>query len=380
MKQTIDFLIELIKYRRIILITLILSTIISVVTVFLIPIVYTASIAIVPPQDSKQSLLGSLTSISKLSSDLNISGFGAMTVDIYSDMLRSDLVTDGIINKYHLQDKWGTKSMIHTRRKLKEKTKINITTSEMLALSVSDNDPEFAAQLCDDFIYYLDKAMRYLDKTKLTDQLTTMNNLLDVQETVLNDKNAQLITWQIRNGTELLENSSMQKNPAITMLYSKLAEEQLDYYLFKQDHPNDSKTLDNQREIIKSIEKSIDSTLFIVRKAPKEVVEYLTLRAEIESAIIMKQEILSRINYVKSQINSNQKIVYTLGDANVPDLKSFPPRKVIVIIVFILVLMIDVLIIGIKYYFKNNLSESENNILISNLKKVINDPFQIRKN
>lgn len=379
MKQTIDFLLELINHRRFILLTLIISAVIAVVAVFLIPVSYTASIAIVPPSDSKQSLLGSLTSISKLSSDLNIGGFGAMTVDLYSDMLKSDLVTDSIIIKHDLQSKWATKSMIHTRRKLKKKLMINITTSEMLALSVTDHNPQFAAQLCNDFVEYLDKALRYVDRGKLKDQLITMENLLAEQEDEIEQKNIQFINWQKRNGIDMLENASMQKNPALTMLYSKLAEEQLDYYLIKMDYPDDSRTLENQRLMIESIEQSIDSTLQMVKNEPREVVEYLKLRAEMESSIIMREEIAGRVNYIKSELESKENKIYTLGKASVPDLKSFPPRKVIVIVIFLLVLLIDIMIVGIKYYFRNNFTNDEQHTLKNNIKKVFNDPFQTRK-
>ncbi|MDY6786901.1 MAG: Wzz/FepE/Etk N-terminal domain-containing protein [candidate division WOR-3 bacterium] len=379
MKQTLEFLVELIKHRRFVLLSLIISSIIAIIIVFIVPVSYTSSVAIVPPRDSKQSLIGSLTSISKMSSSLNLGGFSAMTVDLYSDVLTSDLVTDSIVSKHNLSKQWGIKSIVQTKRKLKKKTKVNITTSQMLTISVTDSDPEFAAELCNDYVLYLNKAMNYIDKNKLRSQLKTINNLLAYQESHLNELKNQLIAWQNKNNSELLESSSMQKNPAITMLYSKLAEEQLDYYMFKRDHADDSKTLQKQRELIRSIRQSIDSTLNIVNKEPGEVADYIRLKAEFEAAIIMKEEILGRIKYVKGDLNADEIAIYTLGPAGIPDIKSFPPRKIIVIIVFLLVLMTDILILGIKYYFERNYSDKQKEELKESIKRIFNDPFQLKK-
>lgn len=379
MKQTIDFFIELVNYRRFLSLTLLISIIISIIIVFIIPISYTANIAIVPPEGSKQSLLSSLTSISKLSSGMNLGGFSAMTVDLYSDLLRSDIVIDSIIIKHNLIEKWGLKSMLLTRKKLKKSTKLNITTSEILCLSYTNTDPKFAAEICDDYIVYLNKAMSYLDKLKLKSQLGMLNELYEEQINVVEKLNNEYILWQKQTNVETLENSAMQKNSAITMLYSKLAEEQMDYFMFKQDHSKESKTLKTQIELIKSIQNAIDSTLLKVQSDPIDVVKYYQIRAELESAIIMKEEILSRVNYIKSEISSSGNKIYTLGNASIPDIKSFPPRKIIVIIVVLLVLLIDILIIGIRYYLKTSLTEEQRTVFSNNVKKIFNDPFQTRK-
>ncbi|MCK4524593.1 hypothetical protein KAU15_06670 [candidate division WOR-3 bacterium] len=379
MKQTIDFFIELVKYRRFLSLTLLISMVISIIIVFIIPVSYTANVAIVPPEGSKQSLLSSLTSISKLSSGMNLGGFSAMTVDLYSDLLRSDIVVDSIIIERNLMEQWGLKSILLTRKKLKRSTKLNITTSEMLCLSYTNTDPEFAALICDDYIMYLNKAMSYLDKLKLKNQLEMLNELYEEQINVVEKLNNEYILWQKKTNVESLENSAMQKNSAITMLYSKLAEEQLDYFMFKQDHPKESKTLKTQIALIKSIQNAIDETLLKIQSNPIDVVKYNQIMVELESAVIMKEEILGRINYVKSEISSTGNKIYTLGNANIPDIKSFPPRKSIVIIVILLILMLDILIIGIRYYLKTSLTEEQRNTLSNSMKKVFNDPFQTRK-
>ena len=196
---------------------------------------------------------------------------------------------------------------------------------------------------------------------------------------VVEKLNNEYILWQKQTNVETLENSAMQKNSAITMLYSKLAEEQMDYFMFKQDHSKESKTLKTQIELIKSIQNAIDSTLLKVQSDPIDVVKYYQIRAELESAIIMKEEILSRVNYIKSEISSSGNKIYTLGNASIPDINSFPPRKIIVIIVVLLVLLIDILIIGIRYYLKTSLTEEQRTVFSNNVKKIFNDPFQTRK-
>lgn len=379
MKQTIDFFIELVKYRRFLSLTLLITIIISIIIVFIIPISYTANVAIVPPEGSKQSLLSSLSSISKLSSGMNLGGFSAMTVDLYSDLLRSDIILDSIIAKHNLTEKWGSKSILLTRKKLKRSTKLNITTSEMLCLSYTNTDPEFAALICDDYIIYLNKAMSYLDKLKLENQLKMLNELYKEQINVVETLKNEYILWQKKTKIGTMENSERLINSSLVALYSKLAEEQLDYFMFKQDHPKESKTLKTQMGLINSIQQAIDSTNARVQDNPVDVAKYIQIRIELNSSVIMKEEILGRINYVKSEISSTGNKIYTLGNASVPDIKSFPPRKIIVIIIILLVLIIDILIIGIRYYLKTSLTKEQRTVFSKSIKKVFNDPFQTRK-
>lgn len=383
MKQTMDFIIELIKHRRFILVSLIISSVIAIIMVFVVPVSYTASIAVVPPEDSKQSLLGSLSEISKLSSAGLSGGFMAMTVDLYSDVLGSDIVTDSIINKHDLMNKWGIDSRIQTRKKLKKKTHINITNSQMLTIAVTDKNPDFAAQICNDYVYYLDMAMIYIDNNKTRDQLNSMNKLLEEEREYLKDRKEALINWQRKNGKTPQDLESL--NPALAILYSKLAEEQLDYYIYKREHSSSSKTLEKQRRLIESIEHTIDSTISKLKVhandqiSPEEAAKYLIIRSELQSAIETNLVIERRIKQIKSEILGDNTQIYTLGVASIPDMKSFPPRKIIVIIVFLLVLITDILIFGIKYYFERNYSDKQREVLKESIKRIFNDPFQLKK-
>ena len=379
MKQTLDFILEMVRYRRFLYITLIAATIISIIIVFIIPVLYTASITIVPPDDSQQSLLGSLTSISKQATGMNIGGLGSMTVDLYSDVLRSELVLDSMIEKHNLMEKWGQKSIIFTRKMLKRNTKLYISTSEMLIISFTDHDPEFAASICNDYVYYLNKSLAQLDSIKMTKQITMMQDMLASQNREIEQLKDRYIKWQKENKSEGLETSSLHKTPALNLLYTKLAEEQLNYYLFEDEYNENSKTMVNQRQLIASIKQTIDSTLALMNQDPGSVAAYRELQYSIEAAVLMKMEIENRIKYSQGELKSVDKKIYTLGESQVPDFKSYPPKKIIVILVILIVFLIDILYIGIKYYTRKNIPQDYRKQFSNDFKKVFNDPFQTRK-
>lgn len=379
MKQTLDFILEMVRYRRFLYITLIAATIISIIIVFIIPVLYTASITIVPPDDSQQSLLGSLTSISKQATGMNIGGLGSMTVDLYSDVLRSELVLDSMIEKHNLMEKWGQKSIIFTRKMLKRNTKLYISTSEMLIISFTDHDPEFAASICNDYVYYLNKSLAQLDSIKMTKQITMMQDMLASQNREIEQLKDRYIKWQKENKSEGLETSSLHKTPALNLLYTKLAEEQLNYYLFEDEYNENSKTMVNQRQLIASIKQTIDSTLALMNQDPGSVAAYRELQYSIETAVLMKMEIENRIKYSQGELKSVDKKIYTLGESQVPDFKSYPPKKIIVILVILIVFLIDILYIGIKYYTRKNIPQDYRKQFSNDFKKVFNDPFQTRK-
>lgn len=381
MKNAFDFLYEILRHRKFILLSLIICTGIAIAVVFIIPVQYTASVSIAPPEGSRQNLLTSLTSMTGISSGLSdIGGFSAVNVDFYSDVLKSNAVLDSIIYKYDLLAKFKTKTIEQTRLKLKKKTRQYISASEVLFLYVTDEDPEFSAQLCKDYVYYLEQIIIKLNDEKLQQQLLSSKFLLETQQGIIDNISSQMIEWQNKNNSIGIEYSSLQRNPSISALYANLVDEKQQYYTLKETLSDTSFSVRERAKKIKNIEHSIDSIISSISERPEEVVKYIKLKSDMEIALVIRQELLNKINLNESLIRMPNPGIYLIDSASVPTLKSFPPRKIIVIIVFILVFMIDILIIGFRYFLKINFTPDELSAMSNNFKKALRDPFQIRKN
>lgn len=376
MKNFMQFVFFLIEKRRTILISLLLSIIISSIVVSIIPVSYTASVSIIPPQGSKQSLLSSLTSLSNITSSFE--SFSSASVDFYSDVLRSNAVIDSIIVVNDLQNKWKIKAIEFARIRIKKQTRQNISASEMLTLSFTDTSPAFAAKICGDYIKYLKQTMNKVNIEKQEDQLRIFDFLYNEQVKSIDKLSKELESWQRRNKSMGLEFSNVQKNPALSSLYMNLIDEKLKYYMLSENS-NDKSVLENQKKKLDKLNRSVDSVTFSLSEKPEEVVEYMKLKTDIEVALMVKNEMMNKINLIKSNFITGSSGVFLLDSPQEPEIKSFPPRKEIVITVFLLVLLLDIIILAFVYYLKQNFTLDEIQTASLNFKKIYHDPFQ-RKN
>jgi len=380
MKDTIKFFIYLIRNRKFIVISLIMTIIVSTAIAFLLPQQFTSSVSLTPPAGSSQSLLSSLTSISKMAgSFMDLSGFSAQSVDLYIDILRSNSVIDSLIQKYDLQKRYHMKTIEQTRMKVKRLTKFDIGASEMLTVSFTDRDPQFAKDLCNDYIYYLKKQINLINIQKQQENLKLYQDLYQKQLTVVEDLSNRLNEWLKRNRSLGVEFSVQQKTPSMVSIYDELIKEKSEFYKMKYSLPDTSLALKNKYLKIKELEKSVDSISSTIYEKPEEVVKYTELKIDLEVALRIKNELLGQLNLIKSNLEKPQDNVFFVDIATVPTLKSFPPKKEIVVISFLLVFILELLFFGIKYYLDTNLEDEERNELYKNLKLIFYDPFQKRK-
>ncbi|MEJ5307376.1 MAG: hypothetical protein WHT27_03665 [candidate division WOR-3 bacterium] len=380
MKDTIKFIIYIINYRKFILISLLITVLLSSIIAFVIPQQFTSSVSLTPPAGSSQSLLSSLTSISKMAgSFFDIGGFSAQTVDLYIDILRSNSVVDSLILKYDLQKRYHLKTLEHTRLKVKRITKFDIGASEMLTISFTDRDPQFAKDVCNDYIYYLKKQINLINIQKQQENLKLYEDLYQKQILIVEELSNRLNEWLKRNRSLGVEFSVQQKTPSMVSLYDELIKEKSEFYKMKYSLPDTSMALKNKMLKIKELEKSVDSISYSIYEKPEEVVKYTELKIDMEVALRIKNELLGQLNLIKSNLEKPTDNVFFVDMATVPTLKSFPPRKEIVIISFLLIFVLEILFLGIKYYLETNLEDKERKEFYKYLKLVFYDPFQKRK-
>ncbi len=380
MKNALDFFFVLIKHRKLILISLLISTIAAIIVVFIIPVQYTASVSIAPPEGSGQNMLASIASLSAAKIGLgSVGDMAAKNIDFYSDILKSNTVIDSIIYRHDLMKKWKIKTIEYTRLKLKKKTRQYISASEILYVYVTEHDPEFAAQLCSDYIYFLEQTLTELQLSRLHNEKTANQALYDRQAAVIDSLSSELIKWQKRNSSTSPGYSAIQFSPSISVLYNELIKEKQQYYMLKETMGDTAAVVIEGTKKLKRIEESIDSIVYSLSEKPEDVIEYMKLKADMEISIAVKQGVQNNLDMIENNIEQHDAGVYLIDTVSVPTMKSFPPKKEIVIIVFILMLMLDILIIGIKYYLELNYTAEELVDMKKQLRKAFHDPFEIRR-
>lgn len=161
-----DLLIILAKYKKLIIGVPLVVAIAAAAYALYLPDVYTASTKILPPQQGQSSAAGMLSQLG-LGGIVGGGGLGMKNPnDLYVGMLQSRRVADGLIERFDLNAVFQEKLPSDTRATLKGMTRIESEKDGMIVISVDDTDPKRAADLANAYTDELYKLMGVLAVTE----------------------------------------------------------------------------------------------------------------------------------------------------------------------------------------------------------------------
>lgn len=137
----------------------------ALVTSLLLTPIYTATSKIMPPQQQSSTLSSMLGQLGSLAGAAGSVAGLKNPNDLYVGMLQSQSVADSLIRRFNLQQRYQTKTMADTRRTLAKMTDAVSGKDGLIALSVDDEDPKFAATLANAYVDELSKVNQRLAVT-----------------------------------------------------------------------------------------------------------------------------------------------------------------------------------------------------------------------
>jgi capsule polysaccharide export protein KpsE/RkpR len=123
---------------------------------------FESTVQIMPPDGGPSGLAALLPALSKSPGFANLGDLmGAKTTGaVFMKVLSSRTVSDDLIEKYHLRERWGLNYMEDARMKLAKRTDIaDDKKSGVIAISVRDRNPQLAKDLATGYVEELDTVM-----------------------------------------------------------------------------------------------------------------------------------------------------------------------------------------------------------------------------
>jgi uncharacterized protein involved in exopolysaccharide biosynthesis len=134
----------------------------STIIAFLIPPRYTSTTRLMPPDQAGQGMASMLSALGKAAGD--IGGIGGdmlglkTTGDMFMGVLRSRTVADDLINKFDLRKEYGVQRYEPARKQLFALTDVSSDRkSGIITLTVSDRNPERAAAIGREYVEALNR-------------------------------------------------------------------------------------------------------------------------------------------------------------------------------------------------------------------------------
>ena len=337
--------------KRIILFSGSVGIIIFLLTVFVVPIKYTAEVVIFPPDKQNtsgiQALMGGNTDFSSLL------GFGGIGGDsqLYAKILKSRTVNRKVLEECNLMKYFDAKDTVLTVEKLQKLLDVEVTKEKLIKLRVTlstsyfarfsderDSIKNLSAKVANTFYQALDDLNKRRLKKKATDLMHYFQTQIDLVEIQLKADEEALRDFQEKNRAisipEQLE-ATLQAAAKIKseILYSQIQLETMKYNLKENSQrikalENKIKVLNNSYESLKGVE-SIDDPDYLpeFEDIPRLSLEFARLKRNVKVSnglyILLKQQFY----HEQFQASRNVPTISILDEA-IPPRKTSSPKVV----------------------------------------------------
>jgi capsule polysaccharide export protein KpsE/RkpR len=331
----------------------------STVVAFLIPIRYTSTTRLMPPDQTSQGLasmfavLGKSSELGSLGSEL----FGLKTsADLFLGVLRSETIEDAVINKFDLRKEYGLRRYEDTRKLLENRTDLSADRkSGIITIKVSDHRPEQAAAMGREYVDQLNKIVILLDTSAARREKVFLENRLKEVQVELENAEKEFSEFASRNATLDVKEQSRAMIGAAGQLEGELIAAQTELEGLRQIYTSNNVRVRSLQARIDEYHRQLQKlggksgtatdetsagststaesseTYPSIRQLPILGVKWADLyrKTRVEEAVF---ETLTK-QYEIAKVNEARELpsVKVLDPAAVPEKKSFPPRMIIMI-------------------------------------------------
>jgi uncharacterized protein involved in exopolysaccharide biosynthesis len=323
------------------------AILISVVISVLLPVRYTATTRIMPPQQAQSAaslMMNQLTSTSGASPLATIAGAGLglkSPNDLYVGMLNSRPVADAIIQKFNLAASYHSRDMTAARKKLANYTTVTAEKSGFIQVSVSDRDKKRVAEMANAYVEELRALTRHLAVTEASRRrLFYEEELKDAKESLIAAEGAFQQVQQ-NKGLVALDAQAKAMIESLTELRARAAAKQVQLQALRSYATDRNPEVEITQRELTSIQDEITrmETRSHASKLPdlglEDVpgagLEYLRAEHEVKYRQALFDLLIRQYDAARLDESKEPTIIQVMEPAIEPDRKSSPKRALIVL-------------------------------------------------
>jgi uncharacterized protein involved in exopolysaccharide biosynthesis len=363
-KRIIAMLTLLWRERRLVLRNALVGFAASILFVLLIPLRYTSTTQLMPPDQVGGGLATALTALSsKAGSGGDLGSVGSellglrTTSDLFIGVLHSRTVQDDLINKFDLRNLYGNRRIEDARKELTKRTDIvGDRKSGIVTIKVTDRSPQRAAAMAKEYVEQLNQIVVTLNTSsahkervflearlqqvqqdletaeKDFSQFASKNTALDVKEQgramigAVADLEGQLIATQTQ--LEGLRQIYTNENVRVRTLQARIAE-----YRRQLQQLNGNGATSEDPSLSDDTQTGQNQQLYpSIRQLPILGVPWADLYRRTRVQEVVFETLTKQYEIAKVEEAREVPSVKVLDVADVPEQKSFPPRLLFILL------------------------------------------------
>ncbi|MBE2886644.1 GumC family protein [Geobacter anodireducens] len=345
----LDYLEVLAKRKSLIVRTTLAVFVLSVCGSLLLTKIYSTTALVLPPQQD-QSLMGLMIGqvgggMANLAGDLLGNGTSA---DRCIGILKSNAVSDDIIDRYNLMKVFNAKSRDDVYKTLGRKVDIVAGKKDgIISITVEDKDPRLAADIANAYVDELAKMMINLNVTGAVQNKAYLAEQLAKTKVSLSSAEEKIKGFKAKNKMVDVTEQAKGAIQGIADLTAQLAAEQVKLAVLQRSLTDSSQEVKNQKVVIDRLREQIahfegngkGGAIPSVGSVPALGEEYLRLMRDFKIQESLVELLTKQYEMAKLTEEMNVAGIQVIQRARVPDKKAKPKRSAIVLMGTLLGLM-----------------------------------------
>lgn len=347
-KSFTDFLIIILKRRKLIITNVVTVTIIATIISFLIPKWYTSKANLLPPSSSG-GLLGELSNFSSTIQNISKSfgRLGTVSDEAYNYLaiLQSRTTAEKVINKFNLREVYEfdeDEPIENIIKELNSNVDFNIEDEGNVTIEVTDEDPQLAADMAAYYVKVLNEISRDLGTLEAKNNREFIERRYIQAMADISSVEDSLKKFAEKHSVFDIEEQTKAAITAAAELKAQIEVAKIERDLLLMNYGKDNPYVINKEVLISELKRRLDNMKFAeisnsnnalytpFSELPEVGVNFIRLQREYE----LQAKILEFIVpiYEQAKIEETKDIPATLVlDYPVPAQKKAGPKKAIIV-------------------------------------------------
>jgi len=339
----LDYLEVIVNNRRMIIRNTFLAALIALVISFFIKNKYSSTTMILPPQQDS-GMMGMMLGVMAGGAGGGIAdllGKGT-TADLYASILKSNAISDIIIDRFKLMDLYEEEYRIDMYKNLGKDVDISAGKKDgIISISVINQDPRLAANIANAYVEELEKSTIALNIEGAKDNRGYLEKRITKTKSDLLTAEENLKQFQSINKALSVTDQAKASIDSIAQLRAQLAMKEIELSALQRQFTDSSQEIKNIKSAIANIRYQIasmegnggkvSSSIPSIGAIPRLGEEYVRLMRELKTQeaifeLLTKQYEIAKLTEAKDVIT-----LQVLQKARVADKKILPKRSLIII-------------------------------------------------
>lgn len=343
----LDLLIVVVRNCRFILKMTVGVALVALIASFLLPNKYTASTAILPPQQNSSVGSALMAQLGSLGSLATLGGGGSMGLknpnDLQVALLKSRTVEDAIVDRFHLMDLFHVKLRSTARKKLESVVDIDSGSKDgIIRISVTQHDAKLAADMANGYVEEFKKYSSGLAVTEASQRRLFFEQQLAGAKDNLANAEESLKKTEQRTGLIQLDSQARATIGLVADLRGQIAAKEAQIAAMRTYATDENPELQIAMQQLAGLQaqatkmgattESATNSLIPKGNMQEATLEYVRRYRDVKYYETIFDLLARQYEIAKVDEARQGAIIQVVDHANVPDHRSFPSKLIFTLV------------------------------------------------